>query len=108
MKSTKKLPKKLFGPENCKVRVKKNAELIKQSYALILFVKKKKKRGKNFWCFIRNNWKKNQNLIKIFYFIESEALGNDKEKLNFVDGQLINIQSQSIGKTKFKWKVSWK
>ena len=40
-------------------------------------------------------------------FIESETLENDKEKLYFDDVQLINISSsQSIGKTKFKRKVS--
>ena len=46
MKSTKKLPKKLSGNQNCKLRAKEDAEIIKQSYALSFFIKRKKKEEK--------------------------------------------------------------
>ena len=47
MKSTKKLPKKLSGAQNCKLRTKEDAEIIKQSCVLRFFkIKKEREREK--------------------------------------------------------------
>ena len=43
MESTKKLPKKLSGAQNRKLKAKKDAEIRKQSHALSRFIKKTKK-----------------------------------------------------------------
>ena len=79
MKSTKKLPKKLSGAQNCKLRTKEDVEIIKLSCVLRFFIikkrerewekKKKKKKEKKISDLSRETIEKNSESN----FIESET-----------------------------------